>query len=837
MTRYGHVALDTLRQAHAQWQMDPSDASQPRALLPSVMSLDQAVSILDRAHRLIDTPGPAGKSTGHSAVIVTKSPHAGSRNSVAAIVGRCLAFGASVEQIRTFEEASADAIAHTLYPDVWLNFNRLPSGSGAWLRLEQTFNSADFLGIFGQPFNRDLVVTGRQACQDNGLTQAQLVEIWQEGREPVKRPTFVERYGQEAAESVFDDGRVYDWYRGRHPVGIHKINSGLLAFALRHEMLYAGKPVVVLNGHYVLLSQRFCGNSGKGATAIELGLPARVSIREMRNRLVGAEDVPEACLPGSIRRDAFDGFFETDSNSTAVTAWANVVHASDGYLSGTVEVAGLLDSRPRLFQRTLAEAGYLQDELDYLVFTDPVVVANGDEQRLTKRTAGLNSDECLATIERYFPPLSQNGTLGSTSFPLRELLSTTGSDANLNPSRFDLPVPEQVTRLPLRPPDDILSLSDDLAQEGSNILSRGGVGLLVPLAGAGGRFGGYDLPEGHSGRLKALLPGFTVDGTKCSSLDIRFAHARYLRSMFNSSLPLILSCSHLTEPHVKAWLDHEKDADATVVRAPEMYRVRVDERDASLKTPEASTADRILRDKEGHPLLKPSGSLGLLLAALDSGHLNSWLAQGIEIVVAANSDDVGFRVDRRVLGLFAQRPGLEAVVLTTPIIRSTTDSDDEDSTETMLNRGGLLREHQTDGHWSFYIEEHASPAPPHANEQFNTNQIYFRLSSLLDCFQGTFGGNIDQLRRQLPLYYERKSVTVEGKQIETVHAYQVYSDILRLLRCVTAIRISRRPRDGQQSGYAPLKTPSDLTRGDDLLRQLDREQDELEFTHAKEVGP
>ena len=836
MTRHGHLAIEHLRQAHAQWQLEPNNACHPRQLLPYVMSAEGAASLLEKAHQLIDEPAPTRENTAHPAVIVTKAPHAGSRGSIAAIVARCLAFGASVAQIRVLEDTSADAVAHTLYPDVWLNFNRLPSGTASWRLLEQKFNTEGFLRIFGQPYDRDLVVTGRQACQDNGLTHAQLAELWQEGREPLNRTPFVQRYGERAADLVFGDRSSYDWYRGRYPIGIHRMNSGLLAFSMRHESLYGGQPIVILNGHYALLAQRFHGSDGTGATVIELGLTAQSTIHAIRTRLIGAESFPEACQPGSIRRDAFDGFFETDSPSTTVTAWANVVHASDGYLAGTLEVIGLLDRRPRLLQRTLLDEGYMQDELDCLLFTDPVVVAYGDEQRLTKRTAALDSGECLATIEKYFPPLRRSGSQGLTAFPLRELLSRARNDSDLSPSRFDRPVPEPVTRRPMTPPEDILSLSPELARMGSEMLSRGGVGLLVPLAGAGGRFGGYDLPEGHPGRLKALRPAFNINGTKLSSLDIRLAHTRYLRSFYGSSMPLILSCSHLTEPHVRDWLESHQDAEAMVVRTPEMYRVRVDRGIARMKVPEASTADRILRDNEGRPLLKPSGSLGLLLAAMNSGQLDTWLAEGIEVVVAANADDVGFRVDRRVVGLFAQHPELEAVVLTTPVSTKTADSDGDGATGAVMDRGGLLREREVDGHWSVYIEEHAVPTRPYADEQYNTNQIYLRLSSLLNHMQSIFMRDLGQMHRKLPLYYELKIVTVNGSRFDAMHAYQVYSDFLRLLRHVAAIQISRHPRDGQPSGYAPLKTARDLAFGDDLLAELNAGHDELEFASPEGVG-
>ncbi|WP_433320269.1 UTP--glucose-1-phosphate uridylyltransferase [Micromonospora chersina] len=800
---HAHLA-DQLLRAHLRWaQGAPAHLDAKR--------------IVSQAAALVRQPRKPRIPDLDSAVIVTKAPHAGSESSVIAIVARCLAFGVHVQQVVRMSSDRAESIARALYPDVWLNFVRIPVGQRVWDRLAEVFDGDDYETIFGCRYRPEVVVTGYQAVLDNHLSETELIEIWETGREPLPRAVAERYYGASAAELIFPDpgDSTYSWYRGRFPIGIHRIGSSLLAFAMRHPRLYGGRPVVVLNGQFSLLPQRFRGTDGAGAVVIELGLTDRTTVPDLRRRLIGDSDDPRECCPGSIRRDAYDGDFETDTPGTLVTAWANTVHASDGYLAGAIEASALLGAESgRVFRERLASLGYSSTEIELLVMKDPVVAADGDEQRLTKQTAMAGLEGCLETIQRFFPPLARHGFSGTARFPLSALVDRHPQDRS--DAVIDQPRPEPVSRLPLGPPPAVSDVaSASLMRAGAELIASNGLAIMTPCAGSGGRFGGYHVPEGDQARLKPLLPLFGVAGRLVSAMDIRTAHVRALGRRFGVLPPIFVSCSRQTEAHLRRWVNHSADGlDLMMARVPEMYRLRMDRLSTNTALPVATTADQILRDLDGSPLLKPVGSLGMLIAVARSGALKRWAERGVRVAVTANSDDVGFRVDPAVLGLFGERPDLDAVVLTVP--------------RTGALRGGLLRERSVGGRWSAYVEEHAA-ASDNETEQFNTNQIYFRVSSLRRALGGDSLDEVSEACRRLPLYFEQKQVNVGGKQVPALHAYQTCADVLRLLPTVLALQLSRQPVRGQRGGYAALKSAADVNKAQEMLTALVAVGDRLDL--------
>ena len=698
--------ITSLQQAHAQWQLPAARALERLPESGACLSPLGAAEIVAEAERCIQRKRLTERSR-DAALIATKAPHAGSAETVLEIVARCLAFGVSVEQVIQTDPANAERLAHALYPDVWLNFDRAPSGPEAWRRLSELFDRAEFATIFGERYSRDLVVPAHRACSDNDLSLEELMAIWQQGREALRRDGAEATYGARTAELLFKQDDTYQWYRGPFPIGIHKVESGTMAFALRDARLYDGRPTILLNGHFAMLSRLFRCANGSGATVIELGLDARRSVHEVRLRLTGAADIPEQCLPGTIRRDAHDRIFKVECPETPVTAWANVVHSSDGYLAGAIETAAVLGSSPapRLWQR-LRDNGYRDEEIDRLIASDPVVADHQDEQRLTERTADTSLDECLATIARLFPPLRSVAVSSPSSFPLTRLLTTLRTDDESLSQLINRPTSEGSARRLRARPVSAVSLPADLSELGVALLHRSAVGLLVPLAGSGGRFGGYDMQEGSRARLKALRPLFSVlEGREASALDVRAGHAREIELTCHAEVPMLLSCSHHTESHARRWLATWPQLDATIARVPELYRICRDTWREVSDTARANIVDHIVRDTSGQPLLKPSGTLGLLIAGAASGTLERWDRSGIEVAVAANSDDVGFRLDRRVLGMFVAQPDIDAVVMVI--------ADDQTlgtGANPSLRRGGLLREHLVQQSWSAYVEEHADRA-------------------------------------------------------------------------------------------------------------------------------
>lgn len=812
---------EDLLYAHAHWQRHEAHAAVGAGYPVRSLSRQQAQRLVDSARQLLAPDSVPSPGAEDSALIVTKAPHTGSDQTVTGILARCLAFGVAVKRVTRKKSADADDIAHALYPDVWLNYVRRPSGESTWQTIDRTFDNSDYAVIFGVPYRRAAVITGHQACLDNDLAHDDLMSIWQTGREPLTRSTVIASYGARAAGVLFPPGSgdTYQWYRGPFPIGIQKIGSNLMAFALRHERLYGGRPVILLNGHFTLLSQRFRGAGDHGATVVELALGDGPSIQEIRTQLIGASDQPKECLPGSIRRDAYDGFFCTDAPGDPVVPWANAVHASDGYLAGALEAAAILgQAEAGAMRRRLADLGYAPTEIDTLIMKDPVVASHGDEQRLTKRTAMLSIDQCMDAIKRWFPPLGATPSPPASPYLMSELVESAG--AGQLGVTLNQPRPEPGSRRPARASArDCVDLPESLVAKGQELIAADGLGLLVPLAGSGGRFGGYHVAEGTGNRLKPLLPVFRIGREAVSSLDIRAAHARFLGVHNKTSVPLLLSCSHLTDPIAREWATGNPDLEVELARVPEMYRIKADPEKAAAGTP-ISGADDILRDRDGTPLLKPSGSIGMLMAAIHAGVLERWKRRGVQVVAAANADDVAFRVDARIVGMFAASAELDAVTLTVPL----------DFDGTSAPQGGLLRERPVDRGWSAYIEEHGRPDNGSGEEQFSTNQVYFRVKSLCRLAdQALAQDGLDAIRRRLPLYFEVKQVQIGDRQVGALHAYQTYADVLRLLPAVTPLSMTRNPRSGQPRGYAPLKSPSDVEASQAVLDAISAVGDELEF--------
>jgi hypothetical protein len=737
----------------------------------------------------------------NSMLMVAKAPHAGSLESIVDIVSRCMAFGLQVVEVHTLRTGDAAEVAHSLYPDVWINFARPAAGDRVWTRLAELFDREEFTTIFGVPYDPSMVKEGQRALDENNLTTAEFAAIWELGRAPLARAEVVRTYGPKAATLMCGSSDVFDWYRSPHPVGIQKVASSFMAFALKHDRLYDGEPTVVLNGQFALLSRLF-EYSGHGAVIIELGIPENRSATAFRRQLVGHSDVPHECDQGSIRRDAADGFFIVDTPNRPVTPWANVVHASDGYLSGAIETRRLIPrtETSRLY-RSLAARGYSQFELDSVVSEDPVVITRDGASRLTRLTKGRSFVECAEAIERHFPSQrSLNGSVGTDA--LRALLELSCSPDPR--SRLEQPVPCEGDTVPRA----ISQRHEAVGTNGSfggRVLARGSIGLLVPMAGSGGRFGGYHRAEGSVERIKPLLPLFRVRGRQLSALDVRAAHIRTLRERTGAGGPIFLSCNHHTEDPLLAWVQQNSDLDVSIGRVPELYRVQARGKLEGGYGERWEALSNLLRDSEGVLLPKPLGSMGMMSALRNSGTLSRWIDEGVDYVIAANSDDVGFRVDPGILGLLeASQDMTDAVIVATSV---GADSGN-------LVKGGVIRDRVTErGKMSRYVQENASVEP---SALLNTNQLYFRSRALLaalDLIEGT-------RESTLPFYGEEKNAKVGDEDVAAWHVYQPYCDVLRVMNAVRAVEISTSPSPSQFGAFSPLKRPEDVSRAQATIDRL-----------------
>ncbi len=793
-----------LRRAHAAWHtedellvslerpggflMEPSDA---RRFFREAVGVQH-----ERRH------APEGYAT---MMVVAKSPHAGSERSLVDLAARILAFRGSIVAVTRFTAKDAGNIAHSLYPDVWANFARPPVGETVWKRLDQVFNRPEFAKIMGDPYRPSMVKEGERVCRENGLTLQVFATLWENGRRPLLRSDAVGQYGEEAARHILGDRGELDWYRCSLPIGIQKLASSLMAFGMRHESVYDGEPTIVLNGQFALLSDRFV-YADHGAVVMEVALPPDRSVVDFRRLLIGHSDVPSACRPGSVRRDAADGWFVTDDPS-AVTPWANVVHASDGYLAGSVERHMLTPGRgPTLIDRELLASGYSGYEIEQILLKDPLILHQALEERLTAITKGLRLGDCISTLGELFPAESvvAGGRLGGSA--LQSLLSVACSADP--PSHLDVAVPMAGSRIPENVPLRTL-LHQTTVPLGDEAVRGGRVAVAVPLAGTGGRFGGYEVSEDSITRQKPLIPLFDVAGSRVSALDVRAAHVRSLGQHFGAEVPLFLSFNHHTESAVRAWARDNSDLEVDVGQVPEFYRIRECGDGRKGYGTQWEALSNVLRDGAGRPILKPLGSLGLFWALSGSGVMSKWAGNGVEYVVAANADDVGFRVDSAAIGLLERDASLDAVVMVVPLEKCSDVRAD-------FVKGGLLRDRTGSAGRNRYIEENAAPGP-RGTEFLNTNQIYLRLSSIETALDALRNGDRNY---EIPVYFESKQSSVDGRQVKAWHTYQPYCDILRLFKNVDAVVMDRQPSPTQCGGFSPLKTLADVEVGQRTLDQI-----------------
>jgi UTP--glucose-1-phosphate uridylyltransferase len=748
--------------------------------------------------------------------LVTKGPHLTGPRSLACVTARLLAFGVGVHGLHRVGGTGAH-VAATLYPRAVRHFTHGPSTPSQWARLDERFGTPEFERIFGRPYDRSLVVPGARVIRENGLTAARLTEIWEGGRPPATREKLTARYGAPAAEFILAGrgaGDTYEWFRGPLPVGISRIGPAMTAFAMRDERLAGGAPVIVVNGHVPGLSALFTPESW----VFDLGLQrGGVSIGDIRRYLAGADGRPGTCEPGSLRRDGATGDLPL-SSPEPVTSRLNLVHCSDGMLAGLLEARRLTPARtgaPDLLTAALLDDGLTEPELRALVWSDPLVRPGRLDGYLSDRTAGLDLDGCLAEIRAAVPPVfgPSNGFAdGVTLEVLSRALRSTGRAA---PDGCDSG-PRTVMAVP----------GDGEEEAGRAAIGQGHGGVVTPAGGTGGRFGGYHRAESDPARQKVLAPLFTVAGRRLSALDIRMANIRHWDGGDGDRVPAAMMASPTSRTALHRWrerLDAPYRTAVSIFAQHGLYRL-----DAALARTVARERwfDAILRDRDGRPSLKPSGTLGLFSAFVLAGLLDVWERRGVRYLAIANGDDVGFRLDPRAVGHLERHPAADALVVGVPwgwsgtvrTLRVRGDASGwaiaENGTvppgpmppaDRAYDHGGALRIRPT-----LSIVESDRPA----GDLFSTNQIYLRVAAVRRLLVRTEAPDpleaVRRLTATAPAPVEEKTVPLDGATRRGRQIAQPFHAILRLLHRCDVLVGTRQVGPGVRGTHATLKRPEDV---------------------------
>ena len=328
----------------------------------------------------------------------------------------------------------------------------------------------------------------------------------------------------------------------------------------------------------------------------------------------------------------------------------------------------------------------------------------------------------------------------------------------------DLSAESNVVRGLLEPPrpQDLTRLSDpeEPAHEEAHAAGADAIrrGEVAQIVLAGG------MATRFGGVVKAALPA--VDGR--SFLEIKLSQTRALEQSLEAEIPVALMTSFATDDVVRAHVIEHR------LGAPLVFHQFV-----SLRL---ETSGELFRDDAGSPSLYAPGHGDLFQALRHAGVLATLRERGVRVVTVSNVDNLGARVEPTVVGmhLLAGRP------VTCEVARKEGDMG-----------GAPVR---VDGR----LQLLEGPRFPNGFDQelvpvFNTN------TALLD---------VDVLDRDFDLtwlYVQKDAGSRTAVQVE-----RVYHEVSAFVP-TTYLEVPRRGPDGR---FFPIKTPADLERAQDDLREL-----------------
>jgi hypothetical protein len=794
-------------------------------------------AIVERAAGIVD--GKCDQSTMSARFcIVTKTPDLTGATPLACVAARTLAFGVTVHAIHRPVRAPRDIVA-ALYPTASRHFAHRPERESVWRRLAERFDNEQFRGIFGRAYDRDLIVPAAEVMRANNLSTEELTEIWEAGRHPIGGEALKRQYGASAAALLLSGGDAYDWFRGSFPIGISRIGSGLTAFAMRDDRIAGGAPVIVVNGHVPGLATVFDARTCVLEAGIEVTGP---QIADVRRWLVGDDNRPAKCERGTIRWDGHAGLLPL-AGDTDITSRNNLVHCSDGLLAGLLELRRLVSDRHPandLVTLRLAESGLTAAEINRIVLANPAVHTETTDGPLTDRTRHLSLAACIDEILTVAPPIlgPANGYADGVSLDMIERFALVSHAAD-----------QRMTSAGLPPHHWLPDPDDDLEAVGHRVIAERQIALLVPAGGTGGRYTGYDRPEAAR-PPKALASDFRLYGRLVSSLDIRIANGRFWSGSDSDAVPVGVMASPTSISPLHDWRDGFTDAYGRSIELFQqhgVYRIDVGLIDGDVPR---RWLDAVLRAPDGRPSLKPAGSIGLFTSFILSGLMAAWEQTGVRYLAAANGDDVGFRLDPRIVGHLERHPEIDVVIVGAPWGFSGKVADQPvrgdvsgwlvggdgrryptgtTVTDLRYDQGSALRATH-DGSLAI-VDETWRPDQP---ALFNTTQIYVRMTALRRVIDGTGASDpvvaACRLTESQPLVTEEKPVTIDGGPARMARqlALPLHSILPLLGRC-DVVATTRNADRKARSAYAPLKIAGDSAFSQLILDGIQTAHNELAF--------
>jgi UTP--glucose-1-phosphate uridylyltransferase len=296
----------------------------------------------------------------------------------------------------------------------------------------------------------------------------------------------------------------------------------------------------------------------------------------------------------------------------------------------------------------------------------------------------------------------------------------------------------------------------DVAEEAGIEALRRGEVAQIVLAGG--------MATRFGGVVKAAVPA--VDGR--SFLQVKLTQTHGLEDQLGVEIPVALMTSFATDDVVRSHVAEHGLGEPLVFHQFVSLRLEAD--------------GELFRDEEGRPSLYAPGHGDLFHAARRSGVLAALRARGVRVVTVSNVDNLGARIEPAIVGMHL----LEGRPLTSEVARKEGDLG-----------GAPVR---VDGR----LQLLEGPRFPPSFDQdltpvFNTNTALF---------------DIDALDRDYDLTWFYVLKRAGGR--DSVQLERVYHEASAFVP-TTYLEV---PRRGPRGRFFPIKTPEDLTRAQDDLREL-----------------
>lgn len=341
---------------------------------------------------------------------------------IKSIIERIFCYGYSISRIQVHDAAYYKIHKEkiiSLYKEAYEGYCRVSFSNEFYLNIKKIYDTNLFKFLFDECYDQKMVVSANTLIEAEGVSEEVIAEIWDQNRRNVNINDFVEKYAIDSFEQIdndlqlckgnrkvilnnlkIHDNQITTFHSGEC-YGINKPIRSHSTLAVRDKRIRNGKPTIIVNGHVQGLIDIFTKpDSNLIISMIISGEQNSSSWNIMRQCFSGDNSNPDKCLPGSIRKNAWENNLLKRSMNITINGLRNVVHLSNGPLEALSEINGFfdipIDKIP--FGKLLIDKGYDLDQIKSML-NNPLCSHN---KGLFELTAKLEFDEALEVIDKEF---------------------------------------------------------------------------------------------------------------------------------------------------------------------------------------------------------------------------------------------------------------------------------------------------------------------------------------------------------------------------------------------------------------------------------------------------